>query len=620
MKAEQTEVKIDAQIDESPDSVETKMPGVDSNMRVGPGPREVRKPLRVGPSNGGEDRSSRPKRSMVWDFKSRGEPFLWTLGGALIVGIFMIVGFVVLILYNGFLTFYPERIEVLKLRDGSVLAGEMTRSEDFKPTPQELQQLPAEIQNQIAGRGGIATRRLYRTGNFDLYNEDYRWVSDFDVIDVTRPGDIFFLERMEWGPFVGTIQSVDLSGKVIAKEALTPEMLHREQEEAARRRDLLYYVERNEIGAVNYYLEKGRLGLRKVELRHGRGSSQYKEAEKQFKNTSETLDARYQDLSREAASIREKDSKYTITLADVAGREKTLKLSDVVRLYPANLLTFSERVEVYLSRWREFLTQQPREANTEGGVLPAIFGTFCMTVLMAIAVAPFGVVGALYLREYAKQGRLVSLVRICVNNLAGVPSIVYGVFGLGFFAYVVGTSIDQLFFPESLPAPTFGTGGLLWASLTLALLTVPVVIVATEEALAAVPQSMREGSLACGASKWQTIKYVVLPRAMPGIMTGLILAMARGAGEVAPLMLVGVVKMAPELPIDGFFPYIHLERSFMHLGFHIFDLGFQSRNAEAAKPMVYVTTLLLISLVFVMNWASVMLRNRLRRKFFAGHF
>jgi phosphate transport system permease protein len=252
--------------------------------------------------------------------------------------------------------------------------------------------------------------------------------------------------------------------------------------------------------------------------------------------------------------------------------------------------------------------------------MPAIFGTFCMTVLMALAVAPFGVMAALYLREYAKQGRLVSLVRICVNNLAGVPSIVYGVFGLGFFAYILGGSIDELFFPERLPTPTFGTGGLLWASLTLALLTVPVVIVATEEALAAVPQSMREGSLACGASKWQTIKYIVLPRAMPGIMTGLILAMARGAGEVAPLMLIGVVKMAPELPIDQFFPYIHLDRSFMHLGFHIFDVGFQSRNSEAAKPMVYATTLLLITLIFAMNAASIMIRNRLKRKFFTGHF
>jgi phosphate transport system permease protein len=243
-----------------------------------------------------------------------------------------------------------------------------------------------------------------------------------------------------------------------------------------------------------------------------------------------------------------------------------------------------------------------------------------MTVLLALAVAPFGIVAALYLREYAKQGKMVSLVRVCVNNLAGVPSIVYGVFGLGFFAYVLGGSIDQFFFPERLPNPTFGTGGILWASLTLALLTVPVVIVATEEALAAVPQSLREGSLACGASKWQTIKYIVLPRAMPGIMTGLILAMARGAGEVAPLMLVGVVKLAPELPIDGLFPYIHLDRSFMHLGFHIFDVGFQSRNSEAARPMVYVTTFLLIGLVFIMNAASITVRNRLKRKFFAGHF
>jgi phosphate transport system permease protein len=211
-------------------------------------------------------------------------------------------------------------------------------------------------------------------------------------------------------------------------------------------------------------------------------------------------------------------------------------------------------------------------------------------------------------------------VRISVNNLAGVPSIVYGVFGLGFFAYIVGASIDQLFFPERLPNPTFGTGGLLWSSLTLALLTVPVVIVATEEALAAVPRSMREGSLACGASKWQTIRYIVLPRAMPGIMTGLILAMARGAGEVAPLMLVGVVKLAPELPVDGFFPFIHLERSFMHLGFHIFDVGFQSRNSEAGKPMVFVTTMLLIFLIALMNIWAIVVRNRLKRRFSTGQF
>jgi phosphate transport system permease protein len=559
-------------------------------------------------------------KSMVWDFKARGEPFLWLFGGGLCVGIAMIIGFIVLIVYNGILTFYPKPIDVVMLRDGSRLAGEVTRAEDFRPGPDVMAKLSEETRKEIADHEGFARRTLYRIGNFDLYNEDFRWVVDYEVTGSTTPEDMFFVERMEWGPFIGTIKSVDLNGKVIEKASLSAETLNTEQTQAAMRRDRIKAIERGEIGAVNHYLEAERLKLKKVGLKYGHEGPQYAEAEKAFKTNSERLETQYGDLAKEVAAIKEKDAQYTITLADVGGREKTLKLSDIVRFYPANELTFSGKVGIYLSRWWEFLTQEPREANTEGGVMPAIFGTFCMTILMALLVAPFGVIAALYLREYAKQGRLVSLVRICVNNLAGVPSIVYGVFGLGFFAYILGGNIDRLFYPERLPTPTFGTGGLLWASLTLALLTVPVVIVATEEALAAVPQSMREGSLACGASKWQTIKYIVLPRAMPGIMTGLILAMARGAGEVAPLMLVGVVKLAPELPIDHFFPYLHLDRSFMHLGFQIFDVGFQSRNSEAAKPMVYVTTLLLISLVFAMNAASIMIRNRLKRKFFTGHF
>jgi phosphate transport system permease protein len=283
-------------------------------------------------------------------------------------------------------------------------------------------------------------------------------------------------------------------------------------------------------------------------------------------------------------------------------------------------LSFAGRVGVYASRWKEFLTAEPREANSEGGVFPAIVGTVIMTLLMSIAVVPFGVLAALYLREYARTGVVVSAVRIAINNLAGVPSIVFGVFGLGFFCYIVGGSIDQLFFPEKLPNPTYGKGGVIWASLTLALLTLPVVVVATEEALAAVPRSMREGSYACGASKWQTIRRIVLPRAMPGIMTGFILAMARGAGEVAPLMLVGASKLAPDLPIDGVAPYIHPDRSFMHLGFHIYDVGFQSQNSEAAKPMVFTTTLLLITIIAMLNVFAVWLRTRLRRKFIGGTF
>jgi len=253
-------------------------------------------------------------------------------------------------------------------------------------------------------------------------------------------------------------------------------------------------------------------------------------------------------------------------------------------------------------------------------VFPAIFGTVLMVIIMSIFVTPFGVIAAVYLREYAKPGPVTSAIRIAVNNLAGVPSVVYGVFGLGFFVYFVGGSLDALFFPERLPTPTFGTGGILWAALTLALLTVPVVVVATEEALAAVPKEHREGSLALGATKFETIWRIVLPNALPGILTGLILAMARGAGEVAPLMIVGVVKLAPELPIDFTAPFVHFDRSFMHLGFHIYDLGFQSQNSEAANPMVFVTTLLLISLIVTLNAFAIIVRERLKRAYQVGTF
>jgi phosphate transport system permease protein len=297
------------------------------------------------------------------------------------------------------------------------------------------------------------------------------------------------------------------------------------------------------------------------------------------------------------------------------GVRKTVAKPAIVRAVRPNALGVWGKIAVYMSRVREFLLDDPRESNTEGGIFPAIFGTVMMVFLMSFAVLPLGVLAALYLREYARQGPLVRAVRIAVNNLAGVPSIVFGVFGLGFFVYLVGGSIDRMFFADALPTPTFGTGGILWASLTLALLTVPVVIVATEEGLAAVPRGVREGSLALGATKIETIVKVVLPAAAPGILTGMILAMARAAGEVAPLMIVGMVKLAPALPVDGTAPFVHLERKFMHLGFHIYDVGFQSPNVEATKPLVFATSLLLIAVVTVVNLTAIMIRNRLRRKY-----
>jgi phosphate transport system permease protein len=554
------------------------------------------------------------------DLSARGEPFLWSLGGALALGILMVFGFLVLVFWNGLITFYPKPVEAVALRDGGVLAGEPTRSEVYRPGREVLGSLDDRSREAIVANDGLVGRTLYRTGNFDLYNEDYRWIPDFQVKEVTRPGDIFFLERVEWGPFIGRIHQVILNKEVLEGTAAPLERLYDAQAKAAERRKRIRTIEREEIGAVNHYLEKDRLALKRVAMEHGEEGPAYQEAKARFEARAAQLNRNYQRLAGEAETLKYEDALYTVVLKDVTGRQKTLRLSEIVRFYPANSLSLFQKLGIYVSRWLEFLTEEPREANTEGGVMPAIFGTFAMTVLLALVVSPFGVMAALYLREYAKQGTLVSIVRISVNNLAGVPSIVYGVFGLGFFAYILGGSIDRLFFPERLPSPTFGTGGLLWAALTLALLTVPVVIVATEEALAAVPQSMREGSFACGASKWQTIKNIVLPRATPGIMTGVILAMARGAGEVAPLMLIGVVKLAPELPIDQFFPFVHLERSFMHLGFHIFDVGFQSRNSEAGKPIVFVTTLLLIALVGLMNATAIYLRNRLRRKYHVGHF
>ncbi len=557
------------------------------------------------------------QRKRNTDMPARGEPFQWLLGGALALGLTMIVGLLLLVLWNGLAAFWPRPIALVTLADGSVLAGEEVRRELFRPSEAVVDAGGKEAQRMREQGEGYLQRRLFRVGNYDLYREDFRWISDFEVAQSEYPDALMLFERLEWGPFIGYVDKLVLDGTQVAAERAALDRSHAQARERLRQ---LHHIERNQLGDLNHSIEADRLALRRAELRHGADSAEFARVKSEVESRQPLLESRYADLLVEARAIRDADAENRVTLREVGGRSVDLPVSQLVRYYPGNELGISGKLAVYLSRWKEFLTEDPREANTEGGVFPAIFGTVVMTILMALIVAPFGVVTALYLREYARQGHFVSLVRISVNNLAGVPSIVYGVFGLGFFAYFMGVSIDQLFFAERLPSPTFGTGGILWASLTLALLTVPVVIVATEEALASVPRSMREGALACGASKWQTIRHVVLPRAMPGVMTGLILAMARGAGEVAPLMLIGVVKLAPELPIDGHFPYIHLERSFMHLGFHIYDVGFQSRNSEAGKPMVFVTTLLLITLVFMINISAIYVRNRLKRRFQGSRF
>ncbi len=556
-------------------------------------------------------------RRLSSDLFAVAEPVLWALGGALALGVILIAGFLAVVAWNGFATFWPAPIERVELRDGTVIAGVPTRGGPYRVGEDVFTRLSPEQQREIAERGGIANRTLYKTANFDLYGNDFRWVSDFEIASISRPKDFWYFERQSWGVFIGTIVGLTIDG--VTQDFDRATFFH-EQAEATRRFAEIRHIERSVIGGINFQIERERLAQRRALLRYGPESPTAQAAIAAAQERIAALEAEFREAQARVNAIRELDQRYRVQLAEVGGRIIDTELSQIVRAFPANDLGFLDKLGIYLSRWWEFISSEPREANTEGGVLPAIFGTVAMTLLMVVFVTPFGVITAVYLREYARQGRITSLVRISVNNLAGVPSIVYGVFGLGFFAYTLGTTIDELFYPEALPNPTFGKGGILWSALTLALLTVPVVIVASEEALAAVPRTMREGSLACGASKWQTLRYVVLPKALPGIMTGLILAMARGAGEVAPLMLVGVVKMAPALPIDGFWPYIHLERSFMHLGFHIFDVGFQSRNSEAGKPMVFVTTLLLLILIVLMNATAITIRNRLKRKYASDQF
>jgi phosphate transport system permease protein len=537
----------------------------------------------------------------------RGDPAIWFTGAGLAVSLLMIAGMIGLILVNGLGFFWPQHLTRLTLADGTPVLGEIVTHEPI-PTP-----------------GAPGSTRAYRlqvkVGNRDLFGADFRWIDESAVTARREPREAAYIERREYGPFIGTpVRLMDgdrelATGADAVWQALQPLI-----SKAADDREQIHEIERGDIGTINAAIEAERLVIRRLELAAGgdaRGGSAEREASE--RRVAE-LNAQYAKAETRLGDARAAASNTRVVLATADGQEKELATLDIFRAYRANELSFGGRASVYVSRLWEFLSGEPRESNTEGGIFPAIFGTVMMVILMSLMAVPFGVLAALYLREYAHQGPLVRLVRIAVNNLAGVPSIVFGVFGLGFFVYFVGGSIDQTFFADRLPTPTFGTGGILWASLTLALLTVPVVIVASEEALGAVPRSMREASLATGATKFQTILRVVLPAAAPGILTGLILAMARGSGEVAPLMITGVVKLAPELPLDGVAPFAHLDRKFMHLGYHIYDVGFQSPNVEAAKPMVYATAILLLFIVVALNLTAIIVRNHLRKRYQSSAF
>lgn len=546
------------------------------------------------------------QQTKMW-FKS-GTPWIWMNAGAVAIALVAVFGLLLLILFRGMSHFWPANVDAFYYDNGSnslTVIAEIVESEI----------VPVEslhgIENAVGDAEGNVERYLVKTGNRDILGSDFRWLYDIDLVKREQPEELMVLERIEWGNFYGYLNSVYENDALVASaDKAWPEFNKRLRRTIDIREQILH-LEQSKIGAINYKLERLRLKQRSLEL----DGELTDEAINKLEEKRSGLNLEYEALLKQTQLLYQQINRDSIRTTVMDGTEITVPLEKIVKAWQPNTMSIPNKLGFYVSTLWSFITEDPREANTEGGIFPAIFGTVMMVMLMAVLVTPFGVIAAVYLREYARQGALIRIIRIAVNNLAGVPSIVYGVFGLGFFVYFLGGNIDALFFPEALPSPTFGTPGLMWSSLTLALLTLPVVIVATEEGLSRIPKSLREGSLGLGATKAETLWRVVLPMASPAIMTGLILAVARAAGEVAPLMLVGVVKLAPSLPLDGNFPFMHLDRKFMHLGFHIYDVGFQSPNVEAARPLVYATSFLLVVVIVTLNLTAISLRNRLREKY-----
>jgi phosphate transport system permease protein len=544
----------------------------------------------------------------VRNWFNSGTPWVWLNAAAVSVSVLLVIGLLLLIAARGLGHFWPASVYEIRYEqaDGgrAMLSGQVRNRE--KVSASRLVESGIEVDEGVES----VERILLKTGNRDLSGEDFRWILEPGIVTIERPLSMVVLEREEWGSFFGKAIGMKQDGEPVDSRDVWADF-RQSLERAADLREQISALEKGAIGSVNYRLERLRLAERKLQLKGITDPAEFSEIRQQRSD----LDAEYQELEQSLIDLNGEIRRDAVIMQTSAGEEVELPLYTIIDAWKPNAMNLLQRLGHYFGKAWSFLVEDPREANTEGGIFPAIYGTVLMVLLMTVVVTPFGVVAGVYLREYARQGLLTRTIRIAVNNLAGVPSIVYGVFGLGFFVYTLGSGIDRLFFEAALPSPTFGTGGLFWASLTLALLTLPVVIVSTEEGLARIPRSIREGSLALGATQWETLWRTVIPMASPGIMTGLILAVARAAGEVAPLMLVGVVKLAPSLPLDGNYPFLHPERKFMHLGFHIYDVGFQSPNVEAARPLVYATALLLVLVILLLNMVAIHVRNGLREKY-----
>lgn len=538
-----------------------------------------------------------------------GSPWIWLTAGSVAVSLLALLGIMLLLAGQGMRYFWPSPVYQFELNQSAAgpvtMIGELYQQQSI-PRRQLLEsgvELPP-------GNAQSFERYLIKVGNRESEGQDFRTLLTGDILRQSTPRDLLVLERNSNGTAYGYLAGMLQDGQPLTGRNLSQALLQRLPQIAALSRQA-HDIQFRDMARINQRFDA--LRLREKSLQHSEQldaraqasiNAERLELQRQYRVLSDRLDGLNRDRHRDALLLR-----------DMHGQVHTIALSQVRDAWYPNAMNTTQKLVHWGEQVKKFLSDSPREANTEGGVFPAIFGTVLMVILMSIVVMPFGVIAAVYLHEYAGNNVLTRLIRIAVVNLAGVPSIVYGVFGLGFFVYMIGGTIDQLFFPESLPNPTFGTPGVLWAALTLALLTLPVVIVATEEGLSRIPASLRQGSLALGASRAETLWRIVLPMAAPAMMTGLILAVARAAGETAPLMLVGVVKSVPVLPVDDIFPYLHLERKFMHLSFQIYDMAFQSPSVEAARPLVFATAFLLVVIVVGLNLAAMGIRHSLRERY-----
>ncbi|EGR7967269.1 phosphate ABC transporter permease PstA [Vibrio vulnificus] len=543
-----------------------------------------------------------------------GAPWIWLTGGAVSISLLSVLALLLLIGWKGLNYFWPAPVYQWTIVKTSpqlspqTSVGSLVIGQVYQRNQVDSSQLPPSLQGIVQDEQE-AVRLKIKVANRGLYPSEFISVLELQLSEPTTPEEIVVFERSSGGDFYGRYLAFR-DGDTQTSENIFP-LLQDKLEYAERLREEIALVVEQNIKPLSWKLEQLRLDKRRKEL-NGTLSAEYLQ---QYQAEREHYEQELANYDQQLDGLRLQLTGYTLLVEEMSGNVVSIPLSEILDFWQPNKMNVGDKIVHWGREIWKFLSENPRDSNSAGGVFPAIFGTVFLVLIMSIIVMPLGVIAAIYLHEYAKNNAFTRIIRIAVINLAGVPSIVYGVFGLGFFVYTIGSSIDNLFYAERLPAPTFGTPGLLWSALTLAVLTLPVVIVTTEEGLTRIPNSVRHGSLALGATQFETLWRVVLPMATPAIITGLILAIARAAGEVAPLMLVGVVKLASSLPVDGQFPYIHLERKFMHLGFHIYDVGFQTSNIEAARPLVYATSFLLVTVIVGLNLTAISIRNNLREKY-----